>query len=123
AQLATNLVAVLTVKEGAVEFFNSLGSVQATAMTESSARADAGPTEPKRLQSLQVFRLTGSPEWVVTTAALSWPAVAERLVSGGRSAGLNLVDYPLNTQIAGSPWNLTEIRVASVKRRSPADIA
>jgi len=43
---AQALAAVLTVKEGAVDFTNTLGSVRAVAMTECTARPDSAPTEP-----------------------------------------------------------------------------
>src|SRR6185369_2867646 len=83
SKLETNLMAVLTVKEGAVDFFNSFGKIQATAMTESTARADARPTEPKRLQTLQALRLADSCEWAITTSPLTWPDAAEKLALGG----------------------------------------
>jgi tetratricopeptide (TPR) repeat protein len=57
-QSAMPLVAVLTVKAGRVEFFNAFGKVQVTAMTESTARSDSAPTEPRRLSILKRFRLT-----------------------------------------------------------------
>ena len=114
---------MLTVKEGAVAFFNALGAVQATAMTESSARADAAPTEPKRLQSLQVFQLTDSHTWVVTTAPLSWTEATERLAFGGGSAGLKLLDFPITTLPAGATAATNEVRVVSVNRSSPAELA
>jgi tetratricopeptide (TPR) repeat protein len=53
-QLSTP-TAVLTVKEGAVDFSNALGSVQATAMTESTATPDTAPSQPVRLKSLKSF--------------------------------------------------------------------
>lgn len=48
---------VLTVKEGAVEFSNSHGSVQATAMTESTATADSAPSQPVVLRIIKTFDL------------------------------------------------------------------
>lgn len=48
---------VLTVKEGAVDFSNSLGSVQATAMTESTATSDSAPSWPVRLNTIKSFDL------------------------------------------------------------------
>ncbi len=56
-QLSTPL-AVLTVKEGAVDFSNSLGSVQATAMTESTARSDSAPSQPVALKTIKQFDVT-----------------------------------------------------------------
>lgn len=46
---------VLTVKEGAVDFGNALGSVQATAMTESTATPDSAPTQPVLLKTIKSF--------------------------------------------------------------------
>jgi membrane-associated protease RseP (regulator of RpoE activity) len=81
---------VLTVKEGAVDFFNAFGSVQATAMTESTARADAAPTEPKRLETLQTVQLDTGATWLLVTSPLDWPEAAEKLVGGGGSLGWQL---------------------------------
>jgi Flp pilus assembly protein TadD len=89
----TNVVAVLTVKEGAVDFFNSFGSVQATAMTESTARADGPPTEPKRLGTLQVVQLDNSTTWSLLTSSLEWPEAAMKLVGGGGAIGWHLQDF------------------------------
>jgi tetratricopeptide (TPR) repeat protein len=120
-----SLVAVLTVKEGAVEFSNSFGRVQATAMTESLVEAGSAPTEPKRLQSLQVFRLTGSHTWTVTTMPLSWPEAAQRLVYPAGYTGLRVFDFPPTNQtsVAGVRPGTNEVRVVSVKQRSPAALA
>jgi len=49
---------VLTVKEGAVDFSNALGSVQATAMTESTATPDTAPSRPVRLNTIKSFDLS-----------------------------------------------------------------
>ncbi len=46
---------VLTVKEGAVDFSNALGSVQATAMTESIATPDSAPSQPILLKTIKQF--------------------------------------------------------------------
>ncbi len=48
---------VLTVKEGAVDFSNSLGSVQATAMTESTATTQGAPSQPVVLRVIKTFDL------------------------------------------------------------------
>lgn len=53
-QLSTP-TAVLTVKEGAVDFSNSLGSVQATAMTESIATPNRAPSQPVLLKTIKQF--------------------------------------------------------------------
>ncbi|MBI3416642.1 MAG: tetratricopeptide repeat protein, partial [Verrucomicrobia bacterium] len=121
----TNLLAVLSVKEGAVDFVNSFGSVQATAMTESSARNDARPTEPKRLQTLQVVRLTDSHEWALTTSPLTWPEAAERLALGGGWAGLRVRDFASAASTTNTIGGATngEVRVVNVARQSPADTA
>ena len=49
--------AVLTVKEGAVDFSNSLGSAQATAMTESIATPDSAPSQPVPLKTIKEFEV------------------------------------------------------------------
>jgi tetratricopeptide (TPR) repeat protein len=59
----STLTAVLTVKEGAVDFSNSLGSVQATAMTESTASADSAPSQPVLLQTIENFGLSTGEKW------------------------------------------------------------
>jgi hypothetical protein len=48
---------VLTVKEGAVDFSNAFGSVQATALTESTASIDTAPSQPVRLKTIKSFEL------------------------------------------------------------------
>jgi Flp pilus assembly protein TadD len=90
----TNLTAVLTVKEGRVDFFNGFGSVQATAMTESTARAGAPPSEPKRLQTLQVVQLDNSTTWSLVTSPLEWPEAASKVVGGGGDVGWQVRNVP-----------------------------
>ncbi len=51
---------VLTVKEGAVDFSNALGSVQATAMTESTATPDRSPSQPVLLKTVREFVVSPS---------------------------------------------------------------
>ena len=58
-----DLLAVLTVKEGTVDFFNPFGTVQATAMTESTASAASAPTPPVTLQTIKQFSLEPGVEW------------------------------------------------------------
>ena len=53
---------VLTVKEGAVEFSNSHGRVEVTAMSESTASADTAPSQPVRLKNLKTFVLAPGRE-------------------------------------------------------------
>jgi Flp pilus assembly protein TadD len=107
------LLAVLTVKEGAVDFFNAFGSVQATAMTESTARADAAPTEPRRLQTLQTVQLDSGATWSLVTLPLDWPEAAEKLVGGGGSLGWQLHEVPGTN---GQP----EVRIARLPAASAA---
>ena len=94
------LLAILTVKEGTVDFFNAFGTVQATAMTESTAQAGSAPTEPKRLETLQVVRLDNSNSWSLLTSALDWPEAAVKLVGGGGSAGWRLQEVRRSDGIA-----------------------
>ncbi|MBL9138311.1 MAG: tetratricopeptide repeat protein [Verrucomicrobiales bacterium] len=118
------VTAVLTVKEGTVDFTNALGSVRATAMTESTARADSAPTEPRRLQTVQVVSLGGSKIWSLITSPLDWPEAAARLAGGGGSIGLVALDLPV---AAGAPapaaGATSEVRVARVLPNSPASRA
>lgn len=113
---------VLTVKEGAVDFFNAFGSVQATAMTESTARTGTPPTEPKRLETLQVVQLDDGSSWSLTTSPLDWPEAAGKLVGGGGSAGWQVREVPLAAAVpdAGSNSSAYEVRVSQLPRSSPA---
>lgn len=112
-QSPSPLQAVLTVKEGAVDFFNAFGSVQATAMTESTARADAAPTEPKRLETLQTVQLDTGATWSLVTSPLDWPEAAEKLVGGGGSLGWQLREEKQTNGGVG-------IRVSRLPASSPA---
>ena len=103
----------MTVKEGTVDFFNSFGSVQATAMTESTASANSAPTEPRRLQTLQVLRLDDSTTWSLLTAALDWSEAEEKLVGGGGTVGWQLRDVP------GADGH-SEVRISQLPSGSPA---
>jgi tetratricopeptide (TPR) repeat protein len=112
----------LTVKEGAVEFTNSFGMVQATAMTESTARSGSAPTEPKRLQTLQVVQIAPGASWSLVTSALTLPDAAEKLVGGGGWVGFALREFATGTNApasAGAPAS-NEVRVARVFQNSPA---
>jgi tetratricopeptide (TPR) repeat protein len=60
---------VLTVKEGAVDFSNSLGSVQATAMTESIATPDTAPTQPVLLKTIKTFDIGPGKQLTVEAQA------------------------------------------------------
>lgn len=121
------LEAVLTVKEGKVEFFNAFGKVEATTMTESIAKADEKPTEPRRLQSLKVFQLAGAHIWVTTTSRLTLPEAAERIVFPLGWAGLTVKDVappregeaPAERGAAGALPS--QVRVVRVMRDSPAE--
>jgi tetratricopeptide (TPR) repeat protein len=108
-----NLLAVLTVKAGTVDFFNSFGTVQATAMTESTASAASAPTEPKRLETLQVVQLNDSTTWSLLTSPLDWPEAAQKLVGGGGSVGWQLRDVP-------STDGPSEVRISQLPSSSSA---
>jgi tetratricopeptide (TPR) repeat protein len=110
---------LLTVKEGTVDFFNSLGRVQASAMRESTARPGIAPTEPRRLQSLQSFQLASGSSWEVSTSPLSWPSAGEKLAPGGGVVGLHLRN-PLSPASGNST---TGPQVVFVHRGSPAELA
>ncbi|MBM3883099.1 MAG: tetratricopeptide repeat protein [Verrucomicrobia bacterium] len=107
------LLAILTVKEGAVDFSNAFGTVQATAMTESTATANAAPTEPRRLETLQTVQLNSGAAWSLLTAPLDWPEAARKLVGGGGS-----VDWELRT-LPGTNGR-PEVRVSRLPSSSPA---
>jgi Flp pilus assembly protein TadD len=117
----SDFLAVLTVKEGTVDFFNSFGSVQATAMTESTASADSAPTEPRRLQTLQVVQLDDSTTWSLTTMPLDWSEAAERLVGGAGSIGWQLRDVPAAADASDPSLrsDSVEVRVSQVASSSP----
>ena len=118
------VTAVLTVKEGTVEFTNALGSVRATAMTESIASQDSAPTEPRRLQTVQVVSLGGSKTWSLVTSPPDWPEAATRLAGGGGSVGLVARDFPVAAGAPAAAAGATnEVRVARVLRNSPASRA
>lgn len=106
-------LAILTVKEGTVDFSNTFGTVQATAMTESTAGADAAPTEPKRVETLQVVQLDSGVTWSLLSSPLDWPEAATRLVGGGGSVGWDLRDLP------GANGELG-VRISRLPTASPA---
>jgi tetratricopeptide (TPR) repeat protein len=122
---SSNLVATLTVKEGAVDFTNSFGMVQATAMTESTARNGSAPTEPKRLQTLQVVQIAPGASWSLVTSALTLPDAAEKLVGGGGWVGFALREFATGTNAPASAGAAAsnEVRVARVFQNSPAGCA
>lgn len=107
------IATVLTVKEGAVDFFNAFGSVQATAMTESTAREDSAPTEPRRINTLQTVQLASGATWALITSPLDWPDAAGNLVGGGGWLGWHLLDL---TGADGTP----EVRIGQLASSSPA---
>ncbi|MBE7500082.1 MAG: tetratricopeptide repeat protein [Verrucomicrobiales bacterium] len=119
----STLFALLTVKEGAVDFFNAHGSVRATAMTESTATADSAPTEPRRWETLQVVTLADGTEWSLMSRPLDGPEAAEKLVGGGGWVGVELRDVPedsaaLTTAPAGP--RPAQVRVGQVWPGTPA---
>jgi tetratricopeptide (TPR) repeat protein len=60
---------VLTVKEGAVDFSNALGSVQATAMTESTATPDTAPSQPVVLKTIKTFDVAPGKQLTIEAQA------------------------------------------------------
>lgn len=117
--------AVLTVTEGIVDFTNAHGSVRATAMTESTARADSAPTEPRRLPTLPTVGVDSDHDFPILTARLTGSVAAGRLVPGGGWIGLVLLDLTnaavANPRPGAAP--ASEVRVAQVEGGSPADLA
>ncbi len=124
SQPSTRLVAVLTVKEGAVEFFNAFGKVEATALTESQASADTAPTEPKRIASLKTFRLT-TRYLAVTNPKLILHDAFEDLVYPAGWIGINLAgESQGEPAAAGGPLQRSNAaRISRVWRGSPAEQA
>jgi tetratricopeptide (TPR) repeat protein len=112
---------VLTVKEGTVEFFNAFGSVEATAMTESTARLGSAPTEPKRLQTLQARHGPAGESWSIQTAPLKPMEAARKLAGGGWFSGLRLRNVPNFSAVPGGATH--EVRVGGVEEASPASQA
>jgi tetratricopeptide (TPR) repeat protein len=117
------LVAVLTVKEGAVEFSNSYGNVEATAFTESTATPESAPSQPVHLKSLKVFGVTAKRDLVLLGDATGFDLYnsAVRLVYPLGWSGLELRmpakgQNPLNSS-TGHP------RIVRVWPGSPAAIA
>jgi tetratricopeptide (TPR) repeat protein len=124
------LLAVLTVREGTVEFSNAYGTVDATAMTESQATADSAPREPQRVDALKVFRLnrTGlivinrklslqsQPEWLVSP--IGWIGVTMASVATDEPAGAPASQHPKVVRISavrsGSPASLAGVQVGDV---------
>lgn len=104
---------VLTVKEGAVDFLNAFGSVQATAMTESTARADGAPTEPRRIDTLQTVELSNGATWALLSSPLDWPETATKLAGGGGTVGWRLRELH---GTRGAP----EVRIAQLASTSQA---
>jgi tetratricopeptide (TPR) repeat protein len=121
-QTSSRLQAVLAVKEGRVEFFNALGKVEATEMTETVAHADAAPTEPKRLQSLKFFRVGQSSAIVIETERPTFPEAVDRLVFPRGWVGLEVKDLVLEAS-PGQPATNTQVRVVRVMTGSPAQQA
>jgi tetratricopeptide (TPR) repeat protein len=106
---------VLTVKEGTVEFFNAFGSVQATAMTESTARPGSAPTEPRRLQTLQQVR-SSSGDWSVQSSQLDWTDSSERMAGGAGWSGFKVRALSASNGVNGP----TALRITHVSANSPA---
>jgi Flp pilus assembly protein TadD len=110
---------VLTVKEGTVDFFNEVGSVQATAMTESTARLGSAPTEPKRLQALQSVHSGSGVAWSVLTSPLDWADSSERMAGGAGWPGFQARTMA-DSSASAAP---AVVRVTHVSANSPASRA
>jgi tetratricopeptide (TPR) repeat protein len=123
--LKAPLQAVLTVKEGVVEFFNAFGKVEATDLTESVATSSAAPTPPKRVASLKAFYIRPQLAMVITTSRPSLPTAGYRLVYRGGWAGLGVADVTVSNaaQGVGTAIVSQQVRVVRVQRNSPAEQA
>jgi tetratricopeptide (TPR) repeat protein len=83
--------AVLQVKSGRVAFYNTFGSIEAGAMTESTAVQGAKPTEPRRIANLRTYSLNyGNDYWYVSvnTSQLTLDAARHYLIHPTGSTGL-----------------------------------
>jgi tetratricopeptide (TPR) repeat protein len=128
----TAFEAVLTVKEGKVEFFNEHGKVEATENTQSAAKADTAPTPPRRLASLKTYRPPGE-RWsvTITTRRLTFLSGAlEKIVFPVGNAGLNVEDVVPETleqvlapERKGPPAVPAQVCVVRVPRASAAEKA
>ena len=114
------LLAILTVREGAVQFSNALGSVEATALTESQATADSAPTEPQRVVNMGSFRLNRT-HLAVTNLKPALQDQPEYLVYPVGYVGFNMVDAarPEAATVQGQ----TAVRISAVRPGSPAAVA
>lgn len=108
----SQLVAVLTVKEGRVALYNDFGRVVAGDMTESEATSRSAPTEPKRLASLKTFRLRAITASTITTSQLGSLDAAARFVYPLGRSGINSVTLQDR-----------EVRIVRVRLDSPAEKA
>lgn len=124
SKLNAPLLAILTVREGAVQFSNVLGSVEATALTESQATADSAPTQPQRVAALKTFRLNRTGLTVVNLKPMLQD-LAEYLVYPMGWAGVTMV-----SELAGQPAVASPpaqepklVRITGVRPGSPAAIA
>jgi tetratricopeptide (TPR) repeat protein len=126
SKIKNPLLAVLTVREGVVEFSNSFGKVDATAMTQSQATADPAPTDPKRVPNLKNFRLNrthlavtnrklllqAEPGWLVYPYRFGWIGATMGTVPVGEAS----MPPPLAQA-------LTVVRITSVQPGSPAALS
>ncbi|MCL4785956.1 MAG: tetratricopeptide repeat protein [Verrucomicrobia bacterium] len=113
-------ITVLTVKEGAVDFSNALGLVQATAMTESTATSDSAPSQPILLKTIKQFDV--APYKRVTVEAQ--PSVFDldefmfRMVYPQGWAGIYIRSIPDEKDAA-----VRQLRIVRVWSGSPAEQA
>jgi tetratricopeptide (TPR) repeat protein len=123
--LRVPLTAILTVKEGVVEFSNPFGKVEATDLTESVATGTAAPTVPRRVSSLKTYWIKPKYALVETTSRPSLPEAGHRLAYRGGWAGLDAADAAIGgaAQGANAVTPAQQVRVVRVERNSPAETA
>jgi tetratricopeptide (TPR) repeat protein len=116
-QSAMPLMAVLTVKAGRVEFFNAFGKVQVTAMTESTARIDSAPSEPRRLSVLKRFRLTDAHILSLSSVRVTLVGMSstKRWVFPNASPGLILRELGSNMVVVGGVLERTAADRAGIQ--------
>jgi superkiller protein 3 len=124
SKINAGLLAILTVREGTVQFSNTLGSVEASALTESEATADSAPTQPQRVVGLKSFRLNRTGLTVANTR-LVLQDEPDYLVYPVGWAGLTLMSSAAAQPAAPSTptQQPTAVRILLVRPGSPAAMA
>jgi len=124
SKIKNPLMAILTVREGTVEFSNAFGKVDATALTESQATADTAPTEPQRVSALKTFRLNRTGLYV-TNRKLYLHLEPDYLVYPAGWIGVTVVSNSPSAETAAQPPanSAPVFSISGVRPDSPAALA